>query len=129
MPSADAPGHADLGLWNVFGDPDRPRPQTKLRRLLGLQFGAALTDAELLDRSVAAFKTPSLRDLGQSSPYLHDGSADALDDVVRFYVTVSDLARADRLRNADPALAGTRIDESDVRDLAAFLASLAEDYE
>jgi cytochrome c peroxidase len=129
VPSADSPGRADLGLWNVFGDPDRPRPQTKLRRLLGLEFGAALSDADLLDRSVAAFKTPSLRDLGQSSPYLHDGSADGLEDVVRFYVTVSDLARAGRLRNADPTLADVRIDESDVRDLAAFLASLDEDYE
>ena len=40
-------------------------------------------DAALLDGAVALFKTPGLRDLGHSGPYLHDGSADTLEDVVR----------------------------------------------
>lgn len=32
-----------------------------------------------------AFKTPGLREIGRSAPYMHDGSFNTLDDVVRHY--------------------------------------------
>ena len=32
-----------------------------------------------------AFKTPGLREIGRSAPYMHDGSLATLDDVVRHY--------------------------------------------
>jgi cytochrome c peroxidase len=129
IPSLAAPGHADLGLWNVLFDPDRPAPQAKLVKSLTASAGSGLSDEEYLARALGAFKTPSIRDLGQSSPYMHDGSLDSREDVVRFYVRVSDLARGGALRNPDPAIAGIRLDEGDVKDLAAFLVSLDEDYE
>ena len=31
------------------------------------------------------FKTPSLRDLALTAPYMHDGSIDTVEDVVEFY--------------------------------------------
>ena len=34
LPSIDQPGHTDLGLWNVFANPDVPRPQKALRSVL-----------------------------------------------------------------------------------------------
>ena len=34
------------------------------------------------DRAACAFDTPSLRGLADSAPYLHDGSAATIDDVV-----------------------------------------------
>src|SRR5207244_1758237 len=32
-----------------------------------------------------AFKTPGLREIGRSAPYMHDGSLATLDDVLRHY--------------------------------------------
>jgi len=78
---------------------------------------------------VALFKTPGLRDLGHSDPYLHTGSSRTLEDVVRFYVEASRLARAGSLRNGAVELRRMTIDDSDVVPLAAFLRALDEDYE
>jgi cytochrome c peroxidase len=36
-------------------------------------------------RLIAAFKTPSLRNLSRTQPYFHDGSVDTLREVVEFY--------------------------------------------
>lgn len=127
IPSADAPGRADLGVWNVLFDPARPRPQAALRRAVRAEPGA--DDGTVLDLATGAFKTPSLRSLGQSSPYLHDGSADTLAAAVQHYVRMSDLARAGAMRNAPPEMAGIRLAPQDVASLVAFLRSLDEDYE
>ena len=83
----------------------------------------------LLPRTVALFKTPTLRGLSHSHPYLHNGEKDSLEDVVRFYIRSADLARAGKLRNGAPELADVRLKDDDVLPLAAFLRSLNEDYE
>jgi DNA-binding beta-propeller fold protein YncE len=44
---------------------------------------AAATDIDGHARSACAFDTPSLRGVGDTPPYLHDGSAATLDDVFR----------------------------------------------
>jgi cytochrome c peroxidase len=38
-----------------------------------------------IDRDRGAFKTPTLRDLARTAPYMHDGSLATLDDVIEFY--------------------------------------------
>ncbi len=43
-----------------------------------------LTNAEI-DAERGAFKTPTLRNLANRAPYMHDGSMKSLDDVVAFY--------------------------------------------
>jgi cytochrome c peroxidase len=35
-PTLDAPGNVDLGLWNVFANPDFPKPQPALQQILPL---------------------------------------------------------------------------------------------
>jgi cytochrome c peroxidase len=128
IPAADQPGRTDLGLWNVFANPGQPRSQDALRALLNGAGGRA-SDADLLPRTVALFKTPGLRGLAFSDPYLHNGRLDTLEDVIRFYIRTSALARAGRLRNAAPELSGMHLRDEDVAPLAAFLNSLNEDYE
>jgi len=54
------------------------------------------TTADLLPLTIAAFKTPMLRDLRQSAPYFHDGLTDTLEDAVAHYLGVSSQARARR---------------------------------
>jgi hypothetical protein len=135
--AADRPGVTDLGLWNIYRNPDFPlrRHQRRVGRLVCLAMGrtrcrASRNDpARMLEGAVGLFKTPSLRDLGHSAPYLHDGSADTLEDVLRFYLEAATLARAGTLRNAAPELAAIDIGEADVAPLAAFLRALNEDYE
>jgi cytochrome c peroxidase len=83
----------------------------------------------LLERAIARFKTPGLRDLGHSGPYLHTGQADNLEQVVGLYGRFAALARAGTMRNPAPELAGIALVPDDVRALAAFLPALNEDYE
>jgi cytochrome c peroxidase len=124
-------------MWNVFANPDfaNPEHQKRLGKLVCGSMGkdacrsATGNDAALLDGAVGLFKTPGLRDLGHSGPYLHDGSADTLEEVVQFYVDVSARARAGQLRNAAPELLDMQLEPDDVAPLAAFLRALNEDYE
>ena len=148
VPSAEAPGRTDLGVWNVFANPDMPDAQHEL--------GSAVCDQELarsgipetapprqllvatlllcnpialLPHTVATFKTPGLRDLSHSGPYMHDGGFATLETTIGLYQASSDLARRGRLRNAAPELAGIALAPKDIEALAAFLRSLNEDYE
>jgi cytochrome c peroxidase len=204
-PSFGKPGEADLGLWNVFANPDFPAPQPGLRqilpeivpspaprigaaKMLGNQFclggsngppgwtyqvlasadptlpvggwtvistntfdsqgrfsfvSAGNTNSSgmffelqvgpappgvALPYTIARFKTPTVRDLGQSQPYLHTGRMDTLEDVIHFYQQFSGKARAGKIRNADPAVRAISLDDSAVAPLSAFLRSLNEDY-
>lgn len=157
VPVAGNPNLTDLGLWNVFANSDFPASQRRIRRILcvdtlttglpGLSVPAAQAD-DVLDRviesaafigrcseqallptSVAVFKTPGLRDLGHSAPYMHTGQFDTLAQIVTFYRVSSDLERAGHLRNGDRELADIRLTDQDVGPLTAFLKALNEDYE
>ncbi len=112
------PVHTDLGLWNVCGNPDMPGPQAAIERLLNPD--GRLTAEDVLGAAIARFKTPGLRDLGQTGPYLH---------TVRLYERTSALARAGKLRNAPREFAAMRIGPGDVAALVAFLRALNEDYD
>ncbi|TKB80543.1 MAG: hypothetical protein E8D42_04170 [Nitrospira sp.] len=119
----------DLGLWNVFANPDMPAPQPKIRAILcDDQQPCPLPDATLLDRAIARFKTPGLRDLGHSEPFMHNGQFDTLDQIVDFYREVSDLQRTGGLRNGDRELGGIALTVQDIVPLTAFLKALNEDY-
>ncbi|MEI9863145.1 MAG: hypothetical protein WDN00_01010 [Limisphaerales bacterium] len=204
-PTTNNPGEVDLGLWNVFANPDFPAPQAGLRQILpkllglispqitvatmsGNQFAFTGTNgppggtyyvlistnlalpladwtvmatntfdaqghfhcvssiasdasqeyyrlslampstADVLPRTIALFKTPSLRDLGHSSPYLHTGRMDSIEDLLRFYQNFSNKARAGEVRNAATELRDISLDDTAIAPLAAFLRSLDEDY-
>lgn len=132
-PSASAPGHTDLGVWNIFANPDFASRQASLRKFLcaidsGQFADCGASDAVLLDRSLGVFRTHNLRDLGDSDPYMHTGQFQTLDAVVRFYEATGVLARAGQLRNGDPQMSNVALTDQDVADLTAFLASLNEDY-
>ncbi len=132
--SPDHPGRTDLGLWNVYGNADlaSPAQQRRLDRVLCRALERkrrTCPSGGQLDATVGLFKTPGLRDLADSAPYLHTGEKDTLEDVLTFYVEASDRARAGMLRNADAQLANVHIGPDDVAPLAAFLRALTEDYE
>ena len=136
IPGKDRPGVTDLGLWNVFANPDFPAPQADLLKLLCRARRDAVKDANadcsptaLLPTTVARFRTLPLRDLGDSAPYLHTGRLDTIEDTLAFYVRYSKLARDGAVVNADPELGRVSLFAPDVATVAAFLRSLNEDYE
>ncbi len=128
---AAVPGHpeyADLGLWNVYLNPDMPNPQTNLKNFVCAS-GKDCTADEGLASTIAQFKTPVLRDLEDSAPYFHNGGTTTFDDVVNHYILMSNLAHSGEMRNAPPEFANMSLGQDDLNALVAFLQSLTEDYD
>jgi hypothetical protein len=125
---AGQPQFADLGLWNIFLNADVPNPQNDLHTVVCANPQDCTVDQGLAT-TIAKFKTPMLRDLEDSAPYFHNGSAIHFEDVVNHYVNASTLARKGLLRNPPAEFQGMSLSADDVQALAAFLASLTEDYD
>jgi cytochrome c peroxidase len=90
---------ADKGLGDITGDP--------------------LDDGK--------FKSPSLRNLAYTAPYMHDGRFETLDDVINHYS--EGLVFSETI---DPLMktvneGGVHLTEEDKADLKAFLLSLSDE--
>ncbi len=83
--------------------------------------GVAWRDGRLTDEGAGRgdFKTPTLREVARTAPYMHDGSLKTLEDVIDLY---SDGGRANP--NLDPELQPLRLTALEKRQLEAFLQSL-----
>lgn len=68
------------------------------------------------------FRTPSLRNVEKTGPYMHDGSMKTLDDVVAFYYRTAPTTVVDDLPLDIEPLLGRSY--SEVADIVAFLESL-----
>lgn len=125
---AGSPQFADLGLWNIYLNPDIPKPQANINSVICAQAQDCSVD-QGLSNAIARFKTPILRDLEDSAPYFHNGSKARFDDVVEFYISNSQLAHQNLLRNAPAEFQNMSLSQDDVAALVAFLKSLTEDYD
>lgn len=78
-----------------------------------------------------AFKTPSLRNVELTAPYMHNGRFMTLLDVVEFYEGDGDRNQVPRDRNLNPdkhpEMNGFDLTESDKRALVFFLMCLTDD--
>jgi cytochrome c peroxidase len=113
--SRNKPGNVDLGYWNyasLTGSSMRRRGESNER---------------FLQRMIATFKTPTLRNLAYSQPYMHNGAYGSVTDVLAELMRLSAMAREGGLREADDELARIRIGQEDASKLEAFLDSLNED--
>jgi cytochrome c peroxidase len=72
-----------------------------------------------LDRDRGAFKTPTLRDLTRTAPYMHDGSMATLEEVVEFYS-----AGGRKNPHLDPLIQPRNLTPDEKLSLVAFLRSL-----
>ena len=91
--------------------------------------GVAWRDGRLADegrfavsgkpRDHGAFKTPTLREIARTAPYMHDGSLASLEDVVEFY---SEGGRQNP--NIDPEIRPRRFSPEEKHTLVAFLKTL-----
>lgn len=97
--------------------------------VLGVPDNRQLANSDSGAEGAYAFRTPSLRNLQFTAPYMHNGMFQTLEDVLEFYDDVD--SRRGRARNSnvsreqlDPLLRRLRgVDEDDV-DLIAFLDAL-----
>lgn len=113
VPSKDRPGEVDLGFWN-YATGDSPLK------------GEGESDDAFRARMLGALRTPTLRNLERTGPYLHDGSAATLEEAILVHVRAAELARAGKLRNADEELKNMTITEDDVPALVDFLKTMNE---
>jgi len=122
-------GYTDLGLWNITANPEIPSPQKKIRAILCQGNEKNCTDDSMLTKSIAAFKTPSIRDAGHSAPYMHTGELNTLTEVLTMYVKNSALARQGKVLNANDDMKKIRLSGNDIEHLVDFIKSLNEDYD
>jgi cytochrome c peroxidase len=65
------------------------------------------------------FKTPTLREIAHTAPYMHDGSLKTLEDVVEYY----DRGGTPN-QNLDQRIKPLRLSDPDKKDVVAFLNAL-----
>lgn len=117
----DEVGYHNNGLYNIGGRGAYPTGAEGLFEFTG-QNGHQ-----------GQFRTPSLRNVAVTAPYMHDGSIATLDDVVRHYSRGGRHVRSgptagDGAKNPhkDPLVVGAKLSEREIRDLIAFLESLTD---
>ena len=76
--------------------------------------------------TLRAFKTPSLRNVALTAPYMHNGSEATLEDVVRFY---NQGGKAADTRGRARHITELHLSEQDIADLVAFLEALTSPVE
>ena len=72
-----------------------------------------------LEADRGAFKTPTLREISRTAPYMHDGSLGTLEDVVEYYDR-----GGNRNSGLDPELRLLKLTDAEKRALTAFLHAL-----
>lgn len=77
-----------------------------------------------LEADRGKFKTPTLRALALTAPYMHDGSLARLEDVIAFY-----RRGGNSNPGLDPALAPIEMTDADAANLLAFLRALSRQAE
>ncbi len=110
--SRRTPGEVDLGHWNYakVGVSPLYREQD--------------SETVFLESTIATFKTPALRNLAATDPYMHNGGYITLEEALDQKIRAAFLARMGQLRNPDPELERIHIFEDDIPALFAFLNTL-----
>jgi cytochrome c peroxidase len=76
------------------------------------------------EKDKGAFKTPMLRDLSKTAPYMHDGSVATLEEVVELYDR-----GGEQNPWLDPKMVKLSLTDAEKKDLLAFLRSLEGDWQ
>jgi cytochrome c peroxidase len=107
LPLAQADPFSVLGVHS--DDPDGPR-------------AAIVRSSIRFPEDYAAFRTPGLRNVAETGPYMHAGQFETLEEVVRFYSTLEGAERFDH--HGQSVLQRLDLSEAEIADLVAFLEAL-----
>lgn len=111
---------------SMLDDPERYVTFRRFFRTLGTpnyrnqRDDTGLYAITLDDADWSKFRTPSLREVGRTAPYMHDGSLATLEDVVAFY---NDGGGADQTAGLQPL----GLSDAEIGQLVAFLNSLSSE--
>jgi len=76
-------------------------------------------------RDMGAFKTPTLRNIALTAPYMHDGSLKTLPDVIEFYNNGGRINKDDPVNGFQSGgIRPLNLSEQQKTDLMLFLVSL-----
>jgi len=127
------PTAEDLGIGGTdpFGFPLSETRMSQMGRtdLLGNGFNAALYPTVQPNERLAvdgAFKTPTLRNVELTGPYMHNGGKSTLMQVVDFYNRGGDFA-VENKANVPPDITPLGLTQLQKDDLVAFLLALTDD--
>jgi cytochrome c peroxidase len=95
-------GFYNIGLYDEYADEGRARATDR-------------------DEDIGRFKTPTLRNIQLTAPYMHDGSLASLEEVIQFY----NLGGKSH-RNKDPRVEPLGLTNQEQADLIAFLTTLTD---
>lgn len=111
-------GFHNTGLYNENGKGTYPVGHEGISEFTGRQ------------DDMGKFRTPSLRNVALTAPYMHDGSIATLEEVIRtHYAKKGRAVNRGKAPNPlrSPLIAGFQVSEQEVRDLSEFLKSLTDD--
>ena len=75
-----------------------------------------------LESDLYKFKTPSLRNIGNTQPYMHDGRYNTLEECLNHYTS-----KIENFKNLDPLIANKLpLNDKDKTDIIAFLKTLTD---
>ena len=118
----DRVGFHNTGLYNIDGEGGYPADNTGLYDMTGER------------RDMGRFKAPTLRNIAVTAPYMHDGSAATLEDVIEHYARGGRLIEngpnaGDGRRNPFKSefIRGFDLSDSERDELVAFLNSLTDE--
>jgi cytochrome c peroxidase len=119
--SGEIPFH-NTGLYNVAGAFSYPQPNV------------GIYEYTKRPEDIGKFKVPTLRNIALTAPYMHDGSAKTLDDVLDHYSaggrTITGSPNAGdgfHNPNKDLLIRGFKLSAQERADLIAFLQSLTDE--
>lgn len=104
----------------VIGTPVSPRTPA----LLDADSGRAAIDR--LPTHLRAFKTPSLRNVALTAPYMHNGAFRTLDDVLLFYDAGGGAGAGARIANQTLSADSLHLSATERRAIVAFLGALTD---
>ena len=111
-----------IAIYNIDGHGGYPGNNTGLYGFTGF------------DNDMGKFRVPSLRNIMQTAPYFHDGSAATIDDVIDSYAHGGRLIPAGQpdagdgstSPHRDPLVKGFTLSDDERADLKAFLDALTD---
>lgn len=120
--TVDQVGYHNNGLYNLDQEGAYPDDNTGLYDMTGEA------------RDMGRFRAPSLRNIGVTAPYMHDGSIATLEDVVAHYKRGGRLIQEGAYQGdgrlspfRSEFVAGFELSDDEARDLVEFLSSLTDE--
>lgn len=132
----NGPLASDSKYYNI-GVPDHPELSTNPTRQVGLRYDQMIIGVPMWDKNITdlgrymvtkevkdkgAFRTPSLRELKYTGPYMHNGLFTSLKDIVEFYD-----AGGGSHPNKNAMIQPLGLTSAEKEALVAFLESLSSD--